>query len=371
MNKKNILYLTHRDRIVGGGEISLFELISNLDREKYSPFLVLSGGEDMTRLAKESNVVYRLLEFSSIRPKNVLRILLTLIRLVAFIIGNKIHIVHANTSRAMLYGAIVANLLRASVVWHVRIINKDPLLDALLFNLADIVVCNSKATSSRFKDFKKQSKIKIVHNGLDPSKFHSAEKRVIFHDIPKSSKIVLNIGRLDPWKRQDLFIQMAKIVQSKYQNVKFVIIGEDKSGKKDFFKKLENLVDKLSLKDSIIFMGEKNNIPALLSEGDVLVLTSKEEPFGRVIIEAGASRKPVVAFKGGGVEEIIDNEKTGFVVEDGNVEEMAKKVLLLLASDKLRTELGLRGRDKVLSCFTSSIHVEQIDKIYSSVLNSS
>ncbi len=369
-NKKNILYITHRNRIIGGGEISLFELIKNLDREKVQPFLLMSGGEDMFRLAYESGVTPKIMEFSRLKLRNLFKILFALIRLVVFIFRKKIHIVHANTSRAMFYGGIAANLLRVPAVWHVRIIEKDPLMDAILFNLADIAACNSKATSSRFKDFKKQSKIKIVYNGLNPTKFYNSDKRTIFRDIPQNHKIILNIGRLDPWKRQDLFIKTAKIVQDKYREVAFVIIGEDKSGKKDFLKKLENLVDKLSLKNSIIFMGEKNNIPAILSEGDILVLTSKEEPFGRVIIEAGASQKPVVAFKGGGVEEIIDNGTTGFVIKEGDIEKMAEKVLLLLTSEKLRTEFGLRGREKVLSCFTSSIHAEQIDKIYSSLAGS-
>ncbi len=364
---KNILFVTHRDEIIGGGEISLFELIKHLDREKFQPFLLMAGGLDMLRLAKEAGVTPKLMKFPRLRLIFFLKVILTLLRLAFFVHKKKITILHANTSRAMFYCGIVAKLLGRRIVWHVRITNKDPWLDTVLYYFADLVICNSKATSCRFTGYKNQRIIKVIYNGMDPARYSHIAKREIFKDIPQDHKIVLNIARLEPMKGQEFFIELAKKVKEKKKNVKFIIVGEDKSPQKKYFKKLEKMTEDLNLRKCVVFMGQRSDVPNILGEGDILVSTSKIESFGRVLMEAAACQKPVLAFKTGGMVEVVDGGKTGFLVEEGDIQSMAEKVLLLLSDEKLASEMGICGRQRVLSKFTSSLHARKIEKIYDDI----
>lgn len=361
---KRALFITHRERVIGGGEISLFELIKNLDPRRVMPFLIMAGGQDMRRLAEDSGVTPVEMELPPLKPGNILPILGALLRLVAFTIRNKIDILHANTSRAMAYAGVAAKLSGRRTVWHVRVGEKDPPLDSALYYLADAVVCNSRATARRFDGFKKPEKIKVVYNGLDPSKYFQADKRTVFSHIPEDHRIVLNIGRIDPWKRQDLFLRMAKAIHDRHPGVIFVLVGEDKSPGKEYFYELQKMTEELSLGKNVLFMGERDDIPEILSECDLLVLTSKEEPFGRVVIEAMASRKPVVSFEGGGVGEIIDDGRTGFLIREGDLPAMAEKVWMLLSGEQRREEMGACGQEKVLAQFTSALHAKKIEDLY-------
>lgn len=342
----------------------MFELIRELNRERYRPFLMNSCGSDMSQLAEESGVKPTCMEFPQLKPGNIFKIFWFLFNLTGFVVRNKISIIHANTSRAMFYGGVIAKLLRRPIIWHVRITDRDPWLDRILYYFSDVVICNSKATASRFKGYKNQEKIKIVYNGLNPSRYGKANKRSVFKDIPQDHKIVLNVGRIEPWKRQDLFIEMARIIKGQRQKVKFVIVGEDKSPGKEYFNKLKEMTKNFDLNDTIVFMGEQNNIPAILGEGDILVLTSKIESFGRVLLEAGASQMPVLAFKVGGIAEIVDNGNTGFLEENGNIDSMVEKILLLFSDEKLSLKMGAMGRKKVREEFTSTLHAKKMEEIY-------
>jgi glycosyltransferase involved in cell wall biosynthesis len=361
---KSILYITHRDKVIGGGEISLFELIKGLDRRDFHPFLAMSGGIELPRLAGESGATPIRLDLPPFKIWKIPGIFLSLFRLVSLLYGEKIDILHANTSRAMIYAGIAAKMARKPVVWHVRITDKDPLLDPVLYYLADIVLCNSRATASRFSGYGKQEKIKIVHNGLDPSKYRNAVERKIFRDIPPPKKIVLNVGRLEPFKGQDAFLEMAGMVKARYPEVLFVLVGEDAAPQKEYFKRLERMAEVTGLRDSVLFLGDQKNVPDILGEADIVVSTSKKESFGRALLEAAASQKPVAAFDVGGVREVVEDQGTGFLVKEGDIQGLAEKVLILLTDDKLRDKMGGLGRKKVLAEFTSDLHARRVEEIY-------
>lgn len=360
----NILYLTHRDRMVGGGEVSLFELIKGLDRRRFSPFLAMPGGPELLRRAKESNVSPMLLDLPPFMISKAPGIFLSLFRLASLMSREKIDILHANTSRAMVYAGIAAKLAGKPVVWHVRITDKDHLLDHALYYFADIVLCNSKATASRFAGYRKREKIRIVYNGLDPSRYSGAATRKFFKGIPENKKIVLNIGRLEPSKGQDLFLEMAGMVKARFPEAMFALVGEDQSPDMKYSQRLEAMAQGPGLRGSVLFLGGQKNIPEILGEADIVVSTSKKESFGRALLEAAASRKPVAAFDVGGVSEVMEDLRTGFLVRAGDVRELAEKVLILLSDDALRDKMGGLGREKVLAEFTSGQHAKRVEEIY-------
>ena len=87
----------------------------------------------------------------------------------------------------------------------------------------------------------------------------------------------------------------------------------------------------------------------------------------RVLIEAMAAAKPVVAFHGGGVGEVVDHGSTGVLVPPGDIEGLARAIRMLLADRALAQAMGTRGRAKVERCFTAEVHVDRIQRLYRSV----
>ncbi len=149
---------------------------------------------------------------------------------------------------------------------------------------------------------------------------------------------------------------------------KFLIVGEDIDQNKKQEIKLRNLAEKLRLTDNIIFTGPRNDIPEIMLSLDIFVLSSLKEHFGRVIIEAMACGKPVIATNAGGVPEIVKDDYTGILVPPRDSEALARAIIDL-SKDKKKVELmGARGRKIAEELFSIKANVKKIEQIYESLL---
>ncbi len=126
----------------------------------------------------------------------------------------------------------------------------------------------------------------------------------------------------------------------------------------------------IPIADSVIFCGYREDIPKIIAATDVLVLPSLGESFGRVIIEAMAMGRPVVATDAGGVPEIIRSNHTGILVEIANADAIAEAVVRLLNDEELSKKIGQAGLRRVQEKFTIEKHVHEIQRVYESVLSS-
>ena len=91
------------------------------------------------------------------------------------------------------------------------------------------------------------------------------------------------------------------------------------------------------------------------------------EAFGRVIAEAQACETPVVATKVGGIPEIVENGKTGFLVNYGEWDKLKERLEELLDDEKLRRKMGKAGRKRMIKKFSKSVVVNKLDRIYKSL----
>jgi glycosyltransferase involved in cell wall biosynthesis len=185
-----------------------------------------------------------------------------------------------------------------------------------------------------------------------------------------SEPIVAIVGRLTPWKGHAHFLDAAKKVVKKEQNVIFLIIGKPIAYQFGHIYKdhLETLASEMNISDQTIFTGHEDNMARVMNAIDILVSTSFEEPFGRVLIEAMACAKPVIATNSGGVPEIIDNEKNGVLVPYGDNNKLADKIIELIRDENKANSLGSEGRGKVEKNFDIRELVKSIEDIYMKVL---
>ncbi|MDP8208855.1 MAG: glycosyltransferase [Candidatus Electryonea clarkiae] len=175
----------------------------------------------------------------------------------------------------------------------------------------------------------------VIPSGVELHKYYQEEnsraearKKLGLAD---DTLVVGFIGRFDEVKGPDRFIEVAKIVSNTLTNVRFVIAGDG-----EMRAELEKRAVELGISDAILWLGWQPDTPALYPAFDVLALTSRNEGQGRVLVEAMAAEIPQVAMDSGGVAEVIVNEKTGYVMPNGDIDSTANAIIDLLNDEELR-----------------------------------
>jgi glycosyltransferase involved in cell wall biosynthesis len=222
-----------------------------------------------------------------------------------------------------------------------------------------------------------RSKGKVIHNGIDMSKFaHSFDDALIRKEFNcKSGEPLIGlVGRIDWWKGHEYFIEAIARVAREIPIVKGLIIGElakrDRIRNKEYMDRLHSLVRSLNLQDKIIFTGFRSDIPHILSVLNVVVHASSEpEPFGLVVIEGMAAKKPVIGTAAGGVLDIIEHGVNGLLVPCKDSKAMAQAIIQLLSQRQEAQKIAEEARRRVAEKFSLEKQLAAVEDLYSSLLN--
>jgi glycosyltransferase involved in cell wall biosynthesis len=153
--------------------------------------------------------------------------------------------------------------------------------------------------------------------------------------------------------------------------IKALIVGEVEPGlrQQKYYKRLQHLVKTLGLSNNVIFTGFRADTPQLMAASDIIVHSASEpEPFGRVVVEAMAACRPVIATAAGGVLEIIEDQVNGFLVPPQNSLAMAKAILHLLNNPQQASTIALRAQQHVRERFSTQQHIMAVQRMYQHVL---
>jgi len=167
------------------------------------------------------------------------------------------------------------------------------------------------------------------------------------------------IGSLGPEKGHQYFIQAARRVIEAVKSVKFLIVGDG-----PLRRNLELKTTELDLTDNISFTGVRNDVPEILSLADIFIIASIEEGLPMVLLEAMASRKPIVATHVGAIPKVIENGLNGLLVPPHNVEELAGAIKALLFDEKKAQELAYNGYETVEKFYSSQNMCNNYMKLY-------
>jgi glycosyltransferase involved in cell wall biosynthesis len=204
---------------------------------------------------------------------------------------------------------------------------------AAAFRWCDAVVCNSQAAADRLiATGIAPSKLAIVGNALAAEAFTPAPAA-----LPKRSGVVRvgMVARMNHgYKNHSGFLRIAAQIHQRMPHVEFLLVGDG-----PLRPELEREAASLGLGASAIFLGDRQDMPAVLASMDVAVLTSDSESLSNVILEAMAAGLPVVAFSVGGNVELL-NHQQGALIPAGNEAAFADAVEKLLTDDVLRQQLG-------------------------------
>jgi glycosyltransferase involved in cell wall biosynthesis len=269
------------------------------------------------------------------------------------------------------------------VVWHVRDRIESDYLPAIVVTcfrclsriIPNFIVANSAATleTLRLSGWDRygavqrgqalvQGRTAVVHDGVVPPPA-PAEKG-------NSGILIGLVGRITRWKGQHIFLRAAALVRGRFPAARFQIIGSALFGEEAYEEEIRALRASLGLEDCVEFLGFRTDVPELIQELDVLVHASiTGEPFGQVIIEAMAAGKPVVATRGGGVPEIVQDGVTGILAPMGDAAAMAEAICELLADPERAAKMGAAGRERVLRSFTVEVTARRLEHVFDRVLS--
>ncbi|HEV8539745.1 MAG TPA: glycosyltransferase family 4 protein [Nitrospiraceae bacterium] len=364
-NPAAILMVANFADRVGGGEESLLGLVRSLDRRRLMPHVVVPAEGEMASLLRGMDVPVAILPMPAVRPWTLPAGWRCMTRFQALLASWKIRLVHAHGSRGALYAALSAKGRGVPVIWHVRIVDRDPWLDGLLLRLSSAVIVNSQATARRFAGRAGAAqKVHVIYNGVDLRHFSPGPPDPHVRQrlgVPADHPIVLFAGRLEQGKGPDLFLEAAAHIQKHLPAAYFVMAGEGPLRSELEARATEG---RLPLR----FVGYQTEVLPLLRLSSAVVVPSRQEAFGRILIEAMAAQVPVIATRVGGIPEVCLDRKTGLLVPAEDPGALAAAVLETL-SDRAETRRRVKAAaELVRSVFSLEEHAARTRKLYGSLL---
>ncbi len=208
-------------------------------------------------------------------------------------------------------------------------------------------------------------RIRLVHRGIDLSQFHYSVSR--YDSLPKVYRII-NVARLSPIKGQIEFLRAVHLLKNRLQQIEVWLVGSEGRGKHKYTDLIKQTIRQLGLGSCVKLLGTRRDIPELLAQSDLAVLsTLVPEAFGRVIVEAGATGCAVLSTRVGGVLDIVDHDENGVLVPPGDMNAMADGMFRLL-TDRERSKLyAARLRAKIERCFTLEQMVDRTLEVYQEI----
>jgi len=359
----SVLVVSNHGTVVGGGELSLMDLLRGLDRDRWAPVLVVPEDGEMATRARELDLPVHVIPLPPLRRPGpgAVRSVSALARLTR---ATGAALIHANGSRAMAYAGVAGRLAARPTIWHVRVADSDGLVDRALCAVATAVIATSRAVARRFAWA--PAKVRLVPNGVDLKRFAprppSGALRASL-GVPPSAPIALSIGRHVPEKGYRYLVDAAALVERARPGVHWVLVGDG-----ELRSELEAQARRLGLASRLHFTGWRDDVADTLALSDVFVLSSESEGFGRVLVEAMAMGRAIVATAVGGVPDIVLAGQTGLLVQPADPVALADAVRALLDDPARAARLGAAGRARAESTFSLDAHGDGVERVYDEVL---
>jgi glycosyltransferase involved in cell wall biosynthesis len=234
--------------------------------------------------------------------------------------------------------------------------------------IARILCVSEKIRTLTLPAVKDPLKVITVHSGIDFSRFRNKTATGILHrefKLPDSAIVIGNVAALAPHKDYGTFVKTAALLHTRFPDAYFFIIGEGNERRN-----IEEKIHETGLAGRIIMTGFRNDVPEILPELDVMLVTSETEGLGTSILDAFACSVPVVATVAGGIPEIVIHEQTGLLAVVGDTQSLAEQVGRVLNDPGLRSRI-VQGAQMHLNEFTRAATASKTLTEYLAVTGSS
>jgi glycosyltransferase involved in cell wall biosynthesis len=292
-------------------------------------------------------------------------------RMAALIRAEGIRIVHATDFNTNLLGLAAARLAGVKAIvsrldlghlragfsrWHRR-------AEMMSSRLADLVVANAEAVREvciREEGVRPENCL-VVRNGIDLEQFDALAARGLHAPlpVPDGAPAVAVIGNLWPVKGHRTLVEAVARLPPELHQVRFLCAGEGPEGEY-----LTDRIARLGLGERVFLLGHRLDVPAILARCKAACLCSSAEGLSNALMEAMASRLPIVATRVGGNPELVREGENGFLVPYGDAQVLAEALRAMLSAPEQAREMGLRGRRRVETALSMEMMAEGHGALY-------
>ena len=387
MGKIKVIHVITRFDKGGAAENTLLT-VKGLDSSRYEVILIRGLSYESNMGPSEIRAVETCLEDAGRKGVRILTIpelvrriyplsdLRAFFKLIRIFREERPHIVHTHTSKAGLLGRWAARLAGVPVIIHTPhghvfwgYFNRWKtavyiFLERLTATITDRIIT---LTGQEKKDhlryhIARENKFTVIHSGVDLSRFanvqaHGTEMKKKL-GIPKGTFVVGTVGRLTAIKGHKYLIEAARKILLTRPDMTFIFLGDG-----ELMNDLKSQAASSGIYDKVRFLGWREDVAEVMSTFDLFVLPSLNEGMGKVLVEAMAMGKPIIASHVGGISDLVKNEENGLLVPPEDAEAIARSILILHSSPMKRKEMGEKGKAIAVEYGADSM-VQKIDRLY-------
>ncbi|MEE4357951.1 MAG: glycosyltransferase family 4 protein [Desulfococcaceae bacterium] len=376
----------------GGSAQNTLQSCLSLSPEKYQIYLIHGRSLESRMAERETALVNRGTEKAESMGVTVISLPFLVRRIdplrdgIAFFLlwrimqREKPDIVHTHTSKAGILGRWAAKAARIPRIIHTPhghifyghfsgpVSAIFLLAEKLTSRITDAMIA---LTENEKKDYLRlklcpENKIPVIHSGVDTQRFAhcSADISEMKRDmgIRPRAPLLCSIGWLLPVKGPMVLFRAMQLVWRVCPEAVLLYVG-----KGEMQKKIMQAAEKNAVSGKVHFTGWREDIPEILHMADILVLPSLNEGMGRVLVEAMAAGKAIVASRTGGIPSLIREGENGLLVPPGNAEKLGQALIYLIQHPERAAEMGIRGK-KYCQNFSLLSMIQKLDSLYETMI---
>ncbi|HRE10545.1 MAG TPA: glycosyltransferase [Ignavibacteria bacterium] len=372
MEKFKILQLIDGG-FLGGGQTNVLSIAMNADRGTFDISIAARGGEKFEEEVQKSNITFHPLELPKVMRTKYLKPLQELYD------ENRYDLIHTHGGVAGFYGRILKKhnpeLKCVHTIHGIHYINSGNIfrkslsrsIEQYLVQFTDRTICETHndfltAVKNRIAD---RAKTDIIPNGINTGTYANLKKNSALMQqlgLNENNFIVGNISRFDEQKNQKLILQTAYFLIRKYPQIRFLFVGAGKN-----LKNMQDLARESKLEDFVIFAGEQENLKDYYSIFDIFVFPSLWEGMPYVLLEAMASRLPIICSYLPNLLEVIKPDHSALIIDPRDMDDLFRKISALYQNSELREELAQNAMIESTQ-YDVTETVPQIEQIYRELL---
>lgn len=372
---------------LGGTSKHVCDLVDGIDRSKFSVSLIYSMDRADSifgsRLTDLASIGTTLVELSMKRDISPLNDLISLFRVIRCLKKENPDILHLHGAKAGALGRLAAVILGIKLViynphggsFHLiadRASRFPRLVERMLAFSTTSYIAVSEFARRQIKESTgvNSSRIRVIYNGIDSiqHKVETTDSSILFSgfEIPKEAFLVLYPALFMEAKGHLDFLESIRRSGKRFERNVIVLLA----GFGPLEDKIESQISELRLKEHFRLIGFRRDLPVWYSLCDLVILPSRNEVFGYVLLEAMCYAKPVLATNAGSIPEIIQHGQNGELVDLNDLSQLVDRINFYSNNRRLLFEMGRRAHDIALTCFSKEKMLKATENLYQELLSS-
>jgi len=373
LSKIKILHLIDGG-FLGGGQANVLSIAKNIDKNTFDISVGAKGGGKFEICVLDEGISFYPLNMPKVLRQRYLKLIQALHDL------EKFDIIHSHGGVAGFYGRLMKKhnpgLKAVHTIHGIHYLNSDRFfrrnisktVEQYLVQFTDKTICETRSDFITAVDNKITDEFKtvVIPNGININRFSGLNEKnlLLLNSLGLTEKnfVIGNISRFDEQKNQKLIIQAAYFLTKKYPEMRFILVGGG-----EYLKKTMEYARMANLGKYVIFTGERTDLENLYSIFDVFVFPSFWEGLPYVLLEAMASKTPVICSSLPGLTEVVTNEFSALTIDPHEMDDLFKRITMLFENAELRVKLADNAY-KTVQKYDEKKLIKDYENVYTEVM---